>query len=147
MLQLGRGAIVLNCRADRTWRRWSSWPRHLQKCANSSEKLRDWRRRPASCSPYDNIWRTSGYPRDEQESQPSQAVTVSGVNGHSSPSLWQPWPISNARWKVLAFTGFAEKPLAELTPEMKLSAKQLYYLLLSSGEHSPRKSAESRPKR
>ena len=27
-----------------------------------------------------------------------------------------------------AFRGLAEKPLAELTPEMTLSAKQLYYL-------------------
>ena len=31
-----------------------------------------------------------------------------------------------------AFTGLAEKPLAELTPEMKLSAKQLYYLLVNT---------------
>ena len=31
-----------------------------------------------------------------------------------------------------AFTGLAEKPFAELTPEMKLSAKQLYYLLVNT---------------
>ena len=36
-----------------------------------------------------------------------------------------------------AFTGLTEKPLAELTPEMKVT----------SGEHIPRKSAGSRPKR
>ena len=29
-----------------------------------------------------------------------------------------------------AFTGSAEKPIAELTPEMKLGAKQLYYHLV-----------------
>ena len=31
-----------------------------------------------------------------------------------------------------AFTGLAEEPFAELTPEMKLSAKQLYYLLVNT---------------
>ena len=31
-----------------------------------------------------------------------------------------------------AFTGLAEKPFAELTPEMKPCAKQMYYLLLNS---------------
>ena len=31
-----------------------------------------------------------------------------------------------------AFSGLAEKPLAELTPEMKLSAKQLYCLLVNT---------------
>ena len=31
-----------------------------------------------------------------------------------------------------AFTRLAEKPVAELTPEMKLSGKQLYYLLVNT---------------
>ena len=31
-----------------------------------------------------------------------------------------------------AFSGLVEKPLAELTPEMKLSAKQLCYLLVNT---------------
>ena len=31
-----------------------------------------------------------------------------------------------------AFTGLAEKPFAELTPEMKLSARKLYYLLVKT---------------
>ena len=31
-----------------------------------------------------------------------------------------------------AFSGLAEKLFAELTPEMKLSAKQLYYLLVNT---------------
>ena len=31
-----------------------------------------------------------------------------------------------------AFAGLAEKPFTELTPEMKLGAKQLYYLLVNT---------------
>ena len=31
-----------------------------------------------------------------------------------------------------AFNGLPEKPIAELTPEMKLSAKQLYYLVVNA---------------
>ena len=43
-----------------------------------------------------------------------------------------------------AFTGLAEELVAELTPEMKLSAKQLYRLLVSTVR---RKSVDSRQKR
>ena len=43
-----------------------------------------------------------------------------------------------------AFSGLAEKTLAELTLEVKLSAKQLYYLLLNTVR---RRSVDSRPKR
>ena len=31
-----------------------------------------------------------------------------------------------------AFTGSAEKPIADLTPKMRLGAKQLYYLFVNT---------------
>ena len=39
--------------------------------------------------------------------------------------------------KESAFTGSAEKPIAEPTPEMKLGAKQLYYLRVNTVRGKP----------
>ena len=51
---------------------------------------------------------------------------------------WSEWTFifevcgSHGESRTSAFTGLAERPFAELTPEMKLSAKQLYYLLVNT---------------
>ena len=79
---------MLIYRADRTWQWWSSWPRHWWKCSNSSERIRDWRRKPCELDTDDNdIHRASRSASDEQVSN----LPRSGVNGPSSSCLWQPW--------------------------------------------------------
>ena len=50
------------------------------------------------------------------------------MNGRSSLSRWRPGESGTGDGE--RFTGSAEKPIAELTPEMKLGEKQLYYHLV-----------------
>ena len=120
---------MLNRRADRTWQHGGTVGPGTGRSAPTARRSSETGiRRPASWSPNDDdIRRASGSARDEQASNVLMSRQRGGVNGPSSSSLWQPWRISNG-----AFSGLAEKPFAELTLEMKLSAKQLYSLLVNT---------------
>ena len=85
------------------------------------------KRSPSSRIP-DN--RTSGSARDEQVSNfhgSRHGVEIRSFNFESVVAVANLEPVMES-----AFTGSVEKPIADLTPEMRLGAKQLYYLFMNT---------------
>ena len=135
---------MLNCRPGQTWHRWSSLPWHWRQCANSSEKLGDWQRKAQRAG----VQTTMTCTRQVDPRVMNKCPTFSGRDTEWSERSFifeSVAAMANLEPAMEgAFTGSAEEPVAELTLEMKLSAKQLYCLLVKNSQW---KSVDSRQKR
>ena len=120
------------CRGDRTWQWWSRWAQALTEVRQQLGEAQ----RPAAEAQRAGVQATMSSTGKVDPRVMNKCPTFSGRD-----TEWSEWSfifesvaaMANLEPAMeVACTGLAEKPLAELTLEMMLSAKHLHYLLVNT---------------